>query len=104
VATAANVTAYLVAIGFTGWGLPPELWSLVILAAATAAGIALAVVSRGRISPALTLAWGLSWVAVGRLAGEPASLVTGVAAAVAAALVLVVTITIRITRRKVRPA
>ena len=100
VATAANVTALLVAGGFTGWGLAPELWSVVVVAVAAAVGVALALVSRGRISPALTLAWGLTWVAVGRLAGEPASLATGIAAAVAAALVLVVTIVIRLTRRK----
>ena len=104
VATAANVTALLVASGFTGWGLAPELWSVVVVAVAAAVGIVLAVVSRGRISPALTLAWGLTWVAVGRLAGEPASLATGIAAAAAAALVLVVTIVIRLTRRKALPA
>jgi hypothetical protein len=104
VATAANVTALLVASGFTGWGLPPELWSVVVVAVAAAVGIVLALVSRGRISPALTLAWGLTWVAVGRLAGEPASLATGIAAAAAAALVLVVTIVIRLTRRKALPA
>ncbi|HOY83070.1 MAG TPA: tryptophan-rich sensory protein [Rhodoglobus sp.] len=104
VATAANVTALLVASGFTGWGLPPELWSVVVVAVAAAVGVVLALVSRGRISPALTLAWGLTWVAVGRLAGEPASLATGIAAAAAAALVLVVTIVIRLTRRKALPA
>lgn len=104
VATAANVTALLVASGFTGWGLAPELWSVVVVAVAAAVGIVLALVSRGRISPALTLAWGLTWVAVGRLAGEPASLATGIAAAAAAALVLVVTIVIRLTRRKALPA
>ncbi|MCA0216430.1 MAG: tryptophan-rich sensory protein [Actinobacteria bacterium] len=104
VATAANVTALLVASGFTGWGLPPELWSVVVVGVAAAVGVVLAVVSRGRISPALTLAWGLTWVAVGRLAGEPASLATGIAAAAAAALVLIVTIVIRLTRRKALPA
>lgn len=104
VATAANVTALLVASGFTGWGLAPELWSVVVVAVAAAVGIALAVVSSGRISPALTLAWGLTWVAVGRLAGEPASLVTGIAASVAVAIVLIVTIVIRLTRRKALPA
>ena len=104
VATAANVTALLVASGFTGWGLAPELWSVVVVAVAAAVGVVLAVVSRGRISPALTLAWGLTWVAVGRLAGEPASLVTGIAASVAVAIVLIVTIVIRLTRRKALPA
>jgi hypothetical protein len=104
VATAANVTALLVASGFTGWGLAPELWSLVVVTVALVVGVLLAVASRGRISPALTLAWGLCWVAVGRLAGEPASLITGVAAAIAAALVLLITIAIRFTARKALPA
>ena len=101
VATAANVTALLVASGFTGWGLAPELWAVVVIAVAALVGIALAWVSRGRISPALTLAWGLTWVAVGRLAGEPESLVTGIAAAVAAGVVLVVTVLIGVSRREV---
>ncbi len=99
VATAANITAWLAASGFTGFGLAPELWAVVVIAAATAAGIALALAGRGRISPALTLAWGLGWVAVGRLAGEPASTVTGVAAIVAAVVVLGVTVAVRVSGR-----
>ena len=101
VATAANVTALLVASGFTGWGLAPELWAVIVIAVAALVGIALAWTSRGRISPALTLAWGLTWVAVGRLAGEPESLVAGIAAAVAAGVVLVVTVLIGMSRREV---
>jgi hypothetical protein len=101
VATAANATALLVASGFTGWGLAPELWAVVVIAVAALVGIALAWTSRGRISPALTLAWGLTWVAVGRLAGESESLVTGIVAAVAAGVVLVVTVAIALTRGRV---
>ncbi len=100
VATAANVTALLVASGFTGWGLAPELWSVVVLVVAGAAGVTLAILGRGRIAPALTLAWGLAWVAVGRLAGEPASAITGFVAIAVAVLVLVVTAGLRITRGK----
>lgn len=96
VATAANITALLVAVGFTGLGLPPELWAVVVLVVAVAAGILLALVSRGRISQALTLAWGLFWVAVGRLAGEPASVVTGVVAVLGVVVVLVVTAIVRV--------
>lgn len=99
VATAANVTALLVASGFDGWGLAPELWAVVVIVVAAVAGIALAVVSRGRISPALTLAWGLGWVAVGRLTAEPESTVAGAAAAVAAGAVLVVTLALFVRRR-----
>lgn len=98
VATAANITAVLTAGGFDGWGMPPELWSGVVIAAAAAAGLALSVASRGRLSPALTLSWGLAWVAVARLTGEPASTATGIAAIVAAVLVLGVGIALRVRR------
>lgn len=96
VATAANITAWLVAIGFTGFGLPPEVWSVTVIVVAVAAGVLLALVSRGRFSQSLTLAWGLSWLAVGRLAGEPASVVTGVAAIVGVVVVLTVTAALRV--------
>lgn len=98
VATAANITAFLVASGFTGFGAPPELWSVALLVVVAAIGIALAFRGSGRIAPALTLCWGLVWVAVGRLAGEPHSLSTGIAAATAAVLILVVTVVVRVTR------
>ncbi|NYF09503.1 hypothetical protein HDC94_000659 [Leifsonia sp. AK011] len=96
VATAANITAWLVAIGFTGFGLPPEVWSVTVIVVAVAAGVLLALVSRGRFSQSLTLAWGLSWLAVGRLVGEPASVVTGVAAIVGVVVVLAVTAALRV--------
>lgn len=98
VATAANVTAALVAGGFTGFGLPPELWSIVVIAVAAASGIAVTIFSRGRISPAIALSWGLAWVAVARLTGEPPSVPTGISAIVAVALILSVAITTRIRR------
>lgn len=97
-ATAANVTALLVASGFDGFGWPPELWSVVVVLAAAAAGVAIAVAGRGRIAPALSLSWGLAWLAVGRLTGEPASTVTGVAAIGAIVVVLAVTATVRLRR------
>ncbi|MCR8670621.1 M20/M25/M40 family metallo-hydrolase [Agrococcus sp. HG114] len=47
-------------------------------------GVALALWSRGRIAPSLAMVWGLTWIAVGRLADEPASTATGIAAIIAA--------------------
>lgn len=91
VATAANITATLVASGVN----PPleiaELWAVAVLAVAAAIGVTLARVLDGRLGIALAMGWGLSWIAVGRLAGEPASPLTGVAAAISAAVVLTVT-------------
>lgn len=91
VATAANITATLVASGVS----PPleiaELWAVGVLAVAAGIGVLLARVLDARLGVALAMGWGLAWIAVGRLAGEPASPLAGAAAAVAAAVVLTVT-------------
>lgn len=96
IATAANATAVLVAAGFDGFGIAPEIWAVVVLAVACAAGVALAVWGGGRIAPALALCWGLCWVAVARLADEPYSVTTGVAALIAAGVVAVTTAVVRL--------
>lgn len=95
VATAANVAAVLVASGFTGWGIHPDAWGVTVVAVAGLVGVALAIGGRGRISPTLSLCWGLSWVAVGRLAGDPNSVPTGIAAIVAVFVVLLATAVVR---------
>ncbi len=96
VATAANVTAALVAAGFDGWGIPPETWAVVVVAVAGLVGIALAVWDRGRIAPTLSLAWGLSWIAIARLTDAPESTVTGIAAIIAGAAVVLTTVAARV--------
>ena len=96
IATAANATALLAASGFTGFGLDSDVWAVIVLAVAGVVGVAVAIAGRGRIAPALSLSWGLAWVAVGRLAGELVSVPAGVAAIVAAGLVLFVTAVVRL--------
>jgi hypothetical protein len=91
IATAANITATLVASGVNPTHEVAELWAVGVLAVAAAIGATLAKVLDGRIGVAAAMVWGLSWIAVGRLTGEPSSTLTGVAAAVAAAVVLTVT-------------
>jgi hypothetical protein len=101
VATVANVAAGLVDAGFDGFGFGAGFWSSVVLGVAALVGVVLALAGRGRIAPALSLSWGLAWIAVGRLAGEPENVVAGVAAIVAAVVVLVVTIAVRVARGRV---
>jgi len=96
VATAANITAFLVDAGFTGWGIPRDAWSVAVVVVAGAVGVLLAVRGRGRLAPAASLGWGLAWVAVARLGGEPYSIATGVAAIVAVVVVIVTTVAIRV--------
>lgn len=96
IAAAANITAFLVAIGFTGWGIDPDVWAVVVVAVAGLIGITLAISGGGRFGPTLSLGWGLAWVAVARLTGEPYSLATGITAIVAVALMVIVTVVWRI--------
>lgn len=98
VATAANITAWLVAIGFTGFGIPEDVWGVAIVFVAGAVGIALVARGRAHFSPALSLSWGLVWVAVGRLSGDLISQPTAVAAIVAAVAVLASAAVFAVTR------
>lgn len=95
IATAANVTAWLVAIGFRGGGIPRDVWSVAIVLVAGVAGVLIAIGSRGRISPTLSLGWGLFWVAVARLTGTLISVPTAIAAVVALIAVVGSTVVVR---------
>lgn len=87
VATAANISAWLGALGaagFTAW-IPTSVAVLVVIAVL---GASLAMWTQGRIAPALTIAWGLSWVSVARTDGDFASDVLVWTAGLSAAAVL----------------
>jgi len=96
VATAANITAWLVAIGFNGWGIAPDIWAVVVVAVAGLVGVLLAITGGGRVGPTLSLGWGLAWVAVARLTGDPHSFATGVAAITAVVVILLATVIWRV--------
>ncbi|KQS14587.1 tryptophan-rich sensory protein [Curtobacterium sp. MCLR17_007] len=95
VATAANTAAVLTAAGFRGFGLGQDVWGVVVALVAGLVGVLVAVAGRGRLSPVVSLAWGLAWVAVARLDGPLVSTPTAVAAIVAAAAAVVVTLVVR---------
>lgn len=98
IATAANITATLVASGVNPGGLVAEVIAAAVIAVAAGIGVLLAVVLGGRIGVAAAMAWGLTWIAVGRLAGQPDSTLTGVAAALAALVVVGAAVAVRRTR------
>ena len=100
IATAANVAAWLTELGFLGFGLAPDVWGVAVVLLAAAAGIATAIAGRGRLAPAVALAWGLCWLGVARLAGEPASAPVGVVAFAAAGAVLVTAVVCRLSARR----
>jgi hypothetical protein len=51
-------------------------------------GLGIVAASGWRLGPALALAWGLSWLGVARLAGEPQSTAIGVTALIVAFVIL----------------
>jgi hypothetical protein len=99
IATVANAAAVLTAIGFTGFGLPPDLWGALLIAVAGVIGVGLALYGRGRLAPAAALSWGIAWVAVGRLTGDLISVPTAITSVVVVVVILLVTISARVKAR-----
>lgn len=104
VATAANITATLVASGVNPSGPIAEVLAVVVIAVAAGIGVLLARTLGGRWAVAAAMAWGLSWIAVGRLAVEPESLPVGVAASVAAIVVIGAAVLVRLQANRWVPA
>ncbi len=87
-ATVANIAAWLTGIVPQSWADAASAWGLAVLAVVAVIGLGIAWASGWRVAPGIALAWGLSWLAVGRLAGDPPNAVIGTAAIVVAVLVL----------------
>ena len=93
VATVANVAAWLADMGLRieAFDVP----AAIVLAVVGAIGVAIALRGRGRIGPMLSIAWGVSWIAIARATDEPASMTVAVVAAIVAAIVVATTIAVR---------
>ena len=89
VATCANVTAALVASGVEISSPAADLVAVAVLAVAAVIGVVLARRLGGRYAVAAALAWGLVWIAVGRIGAEPTSILVAVAAVLAAVVAIV---------------
>jgi hypothetical protein len=98
IATVANTASALVVAGFAADGSAATTWAVVVLAIAALVGLLLAFTTRGRLAPAVSLAWGLAWVAVARTEA-PVSDIVAVAAALAATVTLGSAVAFRIARR-----
>ena len=92
VAACANVAAALVASGVDPGGVVAQLAAVGVLAVAAGAGVVLARRLGGRWAIAVAMAWGLLWIAWGRLAGDPRSVPVALAAVIAAVVVIVATL------------
>lgn len=71
VASLANVAAALVSSGVPAVSETSQLIAIGVAGLAGVIGLVLAIVLRGRFGVAAALAWGLSWVVVGRLLDQP---------------------------------
>ncbi|WP_010542217.1 tryptophan-rich sensory protein [Dietzia alimentaria] len=88
VATLANAYAWLVASGVEV--VSTIAAGIVGVIAAMVVGIATALLSRGRVAPAVATSWGLAWIAVGRTEGAFASPALAWTAAIGTLAVLLV--------------
>lgn len=84
VATCANVAAVLVDTGISATGTAAEVAALAVLVAVLALAVVYARRFGRRWAVAAAMAWGVGWIAYGRLADAPESTVVGVTAAVVA--------------------
>ena len=88
VATIANVTSLLDYVNWSGWGISPEIWTIIMLIAAT--GIASAVaLTRGDVAYMLVIVWAFAGIGV-KHAGTPVVAIAAWAATAAVAVMLVV--------------
>jgi hypothetical protein len=89
-ATVANIAAWLTQIAPASWESGADGWGIAVVLGVGLIGLALAWASRWRVTPTLAIGWGLGWLAVARLDGEPHSTAIGVTALVVGAVVGVV--------------
>lgn len=110
IATVANITALLtqsVEVSYTDTASAGDaagidaasIWGVVVLIVALLIGVGISFWSRGRIAPGLAIAWGVAWIAVGRLSDEPRSAAIGVTAIIVALLLVAVPVAITVARR-----
>jgi hypothetical protein len=99
IATVANVTALLTQTLDESWADAAGFWGVIVLLVALAIGTAISVWSKGRITPALAIAWGVLWIGVGRIADEPRQTAIGVTAVLVALLLVALPVAITIARR-----
>jgi hypothetical protein len=85
VATIANITQWLYYLGWNGWGIPPEVWAVIMLGAGVVIS-ALMSLTRADIAYSLVLVWAYIGIAI-KQAGTP---LVAISAWVAAGLILVI--------------
>lgn len=87
VATIANVTSLLDYLNWSGWGIRPEVWAVIMLIVATVVA-SLVSLTRGDIAYLLVIMWAFAGIAI-KHAGTPLVAITAWAMTAVVALMLV---------------
>lgn len=87
VATIANVTQMLWYVGWSGWGIAPEIWAVVLLLVVAGLSTAMAI-SRGDVPFLLVIIWAAAGIAVKQQATPSVSITAWAVAAYAGVLVI----------------
>lgn len=88
-ATCANITAAGVSSGWDLGAVGNQVAAVLVLVAAVGLGVLFTVRFGPRFTVIAALAWGITWIGIGRITSEPESLTVAVAAFVAAASLVV---------------
>lgn len=88
VATIANITSVLYFLEWNGWGISPEAWTLIMLAAAVVIGAAVSL-TRGDVAYAAVLIWAFAGIAVKHEDTTIVATAAWLAAAITAAFMLI---------------
>ena len=99
VATIANATALLVRYGWDGFGLSDRSWTVVVIAAGAAIGVAL-VIARGAVASGLVVIWAYAGIVMKRQAADPGASLPIIVAAYVAIAALAAAIVSRLTRAR----
>ena len=94
VATIANASIVLYELGWTGFGVAPEIWTVLMVVIAAVLGIAM-IVLRGDIAFALVIVWALVGIAVARAGMQAIVIAAGLSA-----LAVVIAIAWRLVRNR----
>ena len=98
VATIANITEVLYYLSWSGWGISPEIWAVIMLVAAAIIASAVSL-TRGDIAYVLVIVWAFAGIAV-KQSGTPVVAIT--AAVLAAVVLLTPLLGVPLTRRRLR--
>jgi len=80
VAAGANAASWFMLRGIDLFGWGAAVWAVISLGVVSFAGAVVAMTGRGRMSAVAALCWGLGWIAVSRLLGDPGSVPVVIAA------------------------